>query len=301
MTLQIQDRVKESTATTGTGALSLGGALTGYRAFSSVCADQDTCWYSLQEVDGNGNPTGLWEVGIGTYTASGNTLARTTVLSSSNSNALVTLASGSTHVWIGLPAEVMRQGAFLAGVGAAANIPQISNFAWTNQGSCTATQQANGVALFAPSGGSENVHVFDQAKPAGSSWAVVAEYDLTGPKTNYMRAGLSFRDSASGKIVAFWIGMWETAYDYEYYSNTTSWAGRTSVTQIVGRIARWQKITYDSTNFKWYLSNDGVTWTLIYTIAVNNYFGSGAFTHVGVALNPLNGDIAMNLYQFSAG
>lgn len=104
MAMQIADRVKETTTTTGTGALSLAGAMTGFRAFSSVMNNNDTCWYALQAVDSNGVPTGNWEVGLGTYTASGNTLARTTVFASSNSNALVNLASGTTQVWIGQPA-----------------------------------------------------------------------------------------------------------------------------------------------------------------------------------------------------
>ncbi|HDR9868468.1 TPA: hypothetical protein QDE31_01590 [Burkholderia cenocepacia] len=301
MAFQIVDRVKETTTTTGTGALSLGGAATGFNAFSSACADQDTCHYALQAVDGSGNPTGDWEVGLGTYNSSGNTLSRTTIYSSSNSNAAVNLSSGTKQVWIGMPAELLRLGAFLSMSGAPANIPKTSSFAWTNQGSCTATQQANGIAIYAPSQAGENVRVYDQAKPGGSSWAVVAQYELVGQKVNYSRAGLAFRDSASGKIVPFWIGLWEQSYDYEPYTNTTTFGSRTQVTSLVGAIARWQKITYDSTNFKWYLSNDGVTWALIYTISVSNFFTSGAFTHVGVALNPYSGDIAMNLYQFSAG
>jgi hypothetical protein len=100
MTLQIQDRVKETTTTTGTGALSLAGAITGFRAFSSVCSNADTCYYALQAVNSSGTPTGNWECGLGTYTTSGNTLTRTTVTSSSNAGALVSLAAGTTQVWI---------------------------------------------------------------------------------------------------------------------------------------------------------------------------------------------------------
>lgn len=107
MALQIADRVKETTTTTGTGALTLAGAMTGFRAFSSVCSDQDTCWYALQAVDGNGAPTGDWEVGLGTYAASGTTLTRTTVYASSNSGSAVSLAAGTKQVWIGLPATTI--------------------------------------------------------------------------------------------------------------------------------------------------------------------------------------------------
>lgn len=98
------NRVKESTTTTGTGALTLSGALTAFRAFSAVMAVSDTCLYSLHAVDANGNPTGEWEVGMGTY-SSANTLTRTTILSSSNAGAAVNLSAGTKHVWIDLPAE----------------------------------------------------------------------------------------------------------------------------------------------------------------------------------------------------
>lgn len=105
MTLQIQDRVKETTTTTGTGDITLAGAMKGFRAFGSVCADGDTCWYALQAVDAIGNPSGAWEVGVGTYHTTPNTLTRTTILASSNAGAAVNLPAGTTQCWIDLPAE----------------------------------------------------------------------------------------------------------------------------------------------------------------------------------------------------
>lgn len=95
-----EDRVLESTTTTGTGALTLSGALTGFKAFGSVMTSpSDTCWYALWAVDGSGNATGDYEDGLGTYSAS-NTLTRTTILRSSNSNAVVSLAAGTKYVAI---------------------------------------------------------------------------------------------------------------------------------------------------------------------------------------------------------
>lgn len=103
-TQRINDRVQETTTTTGTGTLTLAGAMTGYQAFSSACKDGDTCYYGLAAVNGSGAPSGVWEVGIGTYTASGNTLSRTTILASSNAGAAVTLPTGTTQVWLDMPA-----------------------------------------------------------------------------------------------------------------------------------------------------------------------------------------------------
>ncbi len=100
-----EDRVAESTTTTGTGALTLAGALTGFRAFGAVMTSpSDTCWYALWAVDASGNATGDFECGLGTYSAS-NTLARTQILQSSNAGAAVNLSAGTKYVAISLLAE----------------------------------------------------------------------------------------------------------------------------------------------------------------------------------------------------
>jgi len=98
MSLVYADRVKESTTTTGTGSISLGGAETGFQSFS-VIGNGNTCYYTIA-----GQSTGEWEVGLGTYTLSSATLARTTVYASSNSNNLVPFSAGTKDVFITLPA-----------------------------------------------------------------------------------------------------------------------------------------------------------------------------------------------------
>ena len=98
MAFVAEDRVREGSTTTGTGALSLGGAVSGYRAFSSVMSNGDTCQYAVW-LDAE------WETGIGTYNSSGNTLSRTTVLSSSNSGNAVSFSAGTKQVVITLGAR----------------------------------------------------------------------------------------------------------------------------------------------------------------------------------------------------
>jgi hypothetical protein len=98
MTLIYEDRVKETTTGTGTGPVTLLGAATGFRAFSAVLANNDTCIYCIDD------NAGAWEVGLGTYATSGNTLTRTTVLRSSNSNAAVSFAAGTKDVFLTLSA-----------------------------------------------------------------------------------------------------------------------------------------------------------------------------------------------------
>lgn len=99
MALVVKDRVKESTATTGTGTLTLDGASSGYQAFS-VIGNGNTTYYVITDAT-----SGDWEVGIGTYTASGTTLSRDTVLSSSNAGSLVSFSAGAKDVFVAYPAE----------------------------------------------------------------------------------------------------------------------------------------------------------------------------------------------------
>ena len=100
MALIIADRVKETTTTTGTGAISLAGAATNFRAFSSVMSNADTTYYAI--IDDTNN---AFEIGLGTYASSGNTITRTTVLTSSNSNNAVDFGSGSKDVFLTYPAD----------------------------------------------------------------------------------------------------------------------------------------------------------------------------------------------------
>lgn len=97
------DRVKESTTTTGTGTLTLAGAATGFRTFGSVMANGDTCYYAISSASGS-----EWEVGVGTWNTGG-TLSRTTILASSNSNAVVSLSAGTKDVYLTVPASGVAQ------------------------------------------------------------------------------------------------------------------------------------------------------------------------------------------------
>jgi hypothetical protein len=103
MALITADRVKEVSTTTGTGALTLGGAITGFVNFSDRLSVGDTCYYAIQGVDNSGVPTGEWEVGLGTYSAI-YTLTRTSILASSNGGAVVSLSGGNKQVYITQPA-----------------------------------------------------------------------------------------------------------------------------------------------------------------------------------------------------
>lgn len=97
MPLVVADRVKETTSTAGTGTLTLAGAATGFQSFA-VIGNGNQTYYTIA-----GQGTSEWEVGIGTYTSSGTTLSRDSVLSSSNSGAKVTFSAGTKDVFVVYP------------------------------------------------------------------------------------------------------------------------------------------------------------------------------------------------------
>jgi hypothetical protein len=99
MALVLKDRVKVTSTTTGTGTLTLAGASTGYQSFAAI-GDGNTTYYAITDP-----ATGDWEVGIGTYTSSGTTLSRATILSSSNAGSVVDLQAGTKEVFCVYPAE----------------------------------------------------------------------------------------------------------------------------------------------------------------------------------------------------
>jgi hypothetical protein len=97
MALVVKDRVQETSTTTGTGTFTLAGAVSGFQSFS-VIGDGNTTYYAI--VGG-----AEWEVGLGTYTSSGTTLARDTILESSNSGTAVNFSAGTKNVFVTYPAE----------------------------------------------------------------------------------------------------------------------------------------------------------------------------------------------------
>ena len=97
MAFKLNDRVKESSATTGTGTITLGGAVSGFESFSAGIGGDNTTYYCIFETGTNN-----FEVGLGTLNGAASTLARTYVISSSNSDAKVNFA-GATEVFCTVP------------------------------------------------------------------------------------------------------------------------------------------------------------------------------------------------------
>ena len=97
MALILKDRVRESSSSSGTGTITLDGALTGFQSFTSAIGVGNQTYYSISSQT-------QWEVGVGTVGA-GNTLSRDTVLDSSNSGAKVDFSVGGKDVFVTYPAK----------------------------------------------------------------------------------------------------------------------------------------------------------------------------------------------------
>ena len=152
MAFVLADRVRETTTTTGTGTVTLAGAVLGFQTFSAI-GNGNTTYYTIAGIG-----TSEWEVGIGTYTSSGTTLSRTTVLASSNSGSLVNFSAGSKDVFCDYPAGR----AVIGGQGYIENTYTIST-------SSTVTDGSNAISvgpLTINSGVSVTV-------PSGSRWLVL--------------------------------------------------------------------------------------------------------------------------------
>ena len=101
MAFVVNDRAKETTTSTGTGTINLGGAETGFETFVAGIGNSNTTYYCIQAQGGS-----AFEIGVGTVTdASPDTLSRTTIISSSNGDAAVDFGAGSKDVFCTLPAS----------------------------------------------------------------------------------------------------------------------------------------------------------------------------------------------------
>ena len=116
MALIVKDRVKENTTTTGTSDFTLTGAASGFQTFA-VIGNTNTTYYAAVD-----QANGTWEVGIGTYSTTGPTLTRDTVLESSNSGSKVSFASGTKEVFCTYPAE---RSVYLDAAGSAVSVLDI--------------------------------------------------------------------------------------------------------------------------------------------------------------------------------
>ena len=205
MALVINDRVKETSTTTGTGTFSLAGAATGFETFVAGIATGNTTYYAIFN-----QGTTEWEVGLGTVTdATPDTLSRTTIYSSSNSDSAVDFAAGTKDVFCTLPASrTVYLDASGGGVGALAAVvddttPQLGGNFDVNGNDIVSTSNADIDII--PNGtgdvnlGADTVQVGDN--DANATITTQGTGDLILNTNNGTNAGtVTLADGASGAI-----------------------------------------------------------------------------------------------------
>jgi hypothetical protein len=216
--------VKETTATTGVGPVTLAGASAGYRPFSDVCVNGDTFAYSIRR-----QTPGEWETGIGTW-GTGGIVTRTTVIRSSNANAAVNFSAGIKDIYITV---IDRQARILTPNWHPDIPPLVPNaaddefdgpatdtagtrypgaatpWAWVNQSTATAVQDRGHMIMTVPSSASDTLRYLKQAIGAGSTWKYRCKLStqFSATQSGYYNVQMAVRNTTSGKLMAIGRGL----------------------------------------------------------------------------------------------
>jgi len=214
MALVVKDRVQETTTTSGTGTLTLLGAVPGFQSFSSSIGNGNTTFYTIYD-----NVAQVWEVGVGTVGAG--TLARTTVLSnSSGTTSPITLAGNTASVFVTYPAEKSinydaNDVATIGDVLSYSDTGIVGSFASTVAGYNQVVVQNKSSATNA----SSNFNVSNDAGTAGSNYAELGINSSTFTGTgSFNIAGASYLASASTDLTIGTYG----AYNVHFVTNSST-------------------------------------------------------------------------------
>lgn len=211
MAIKFADRIKEYTTTTGTGDITLSGAVLGYRDFSNALTVSDQCYYCIDN-------TTEWEIGLGTY--KGATFERTAVQRSSNSDTAVNFSSGQKQIFIVCSATFFNQ--LLTDI-SSLTLPSNLVFEYTVTGSAASSITTDGTVTL-----DINTHngyyLYFNGIPASATsnqWCIYINNDTTA--TNYITDGIYSSGSSAGSHN-------NLNFPEFNYSNSTTDVGACSVT-----------------------------------------------------------------------
>lgn len=304
MTFSVADRVKETTTTTGTGTLSLGGAVTQFQSFVSGIGSGNQCYYTI--LSGNGTD---WECGIGTVTSgSPNTLSRSTILASSNSGSAISL-TGTSTAFCSDTADVLRM---LGANFLPAKTALLPFTTWLNQGSATLTNNTVGTTLFAPtSGASHDALMYYVSAPSTPySYTIHSRITPAGFVANagntFCTAGLGWYDGTAKLEVLVWSYNGSAGPTF-YVQDYTSFNGTvTNPFSGTGNLALmndlWMQIRDDGTTVYYKVSYDGVNFFTVYSVAkASGFLGASGYKNPGLFADPYDLSIYHTIVSFSQG
>jgi len=193
MALVVKDRVKEQTTTTGTGSVTLGGAVSGFQTFGAAVGNANTTYYAIVHQTAD-----EWEVGLGTYTAAGTLLSRDTILESTNSDAAVNFSAGTKDVFVTYPSDkaIYADGSGNVGIGTSSPASRLT----VSDGSSGLTP-FSGTDVFMDSSG-DNYLQFGSGSSSSSAiyFGDSADGDAGGIIYSHATDAMSFRANAAERM-----------------------------------------------------------------------------------------------------
>lgn len=313
-----------TTATSGTGTITLGSAVSGYNTFANAgVVTGETVTYSIK--DGTAR-----EVGTGVYTASGTTLTRATVYSSTDGGNKINL-SGSAEVYLTAAAENIidsatgaegsepaspntgdvyfpSAGGYLKRYSGSAwtpwgliqpmTDPNLQTFSWVNQGGATTDVTRGGIYLSAPATGASH-HLLVKSAPSTPYTIVVGFLPWLQGATG-AQAGVYFRESSGAKISGICaigngrgieVQKWNSPTSFNAVYTTNAWIGAGFYPQII-----WLAIVDDGADRKYGTSPDGYHWTVVHSVGRTDFLTAD---QVGFSLDAESANTDMSAWLLS--
>lgn len=275
----VADRVKEQTATTGTGTITTTGAVTGFQSLSAAIGTGNRTPYRIES--GNGSD---WECGTGLVTVTGGTttLAREVILASSNSGSAINL-SGTSTVVCDAPAASL----FFAGIDIVPTQTSSGFSSWYNQpASATVTNTPSGIAVSCPSQGSNNTVAAIKATVPSTPYTFVGKIMTT--LSGGINGGLVLGWSDGTKVHGYmhnnsnlYVGAeWSNATTFAGQQTTISTSGGSNYPTTIITNPVYFQLEDDGTNVHFSRGFDGYNFIQDYSVAKSSGFlGASGYTN----------------------